>query len=287
MKYSSTSNKAFTLAELMVATGVFSAASIIIYLLLYNGTLLAAWNTSSNVAHEQARTAMLQMIQDLHSAVSLPALADANGNPLPTPSPAPSPGASASPAPGIAFQLWSMGPFRIAADAATGQNVVQVTIPNGTQAPIQPTAGQRLQRLIVRTHQLEDDITDVTPANLGTGGGTVSLTLANNVPVAIQGTTSRHIVCFITDRCSYAINNGALDWRGPTNRKAFAIMGNNMTNPTPFTTRTTAAGAPYYQFVAAFDLSTAYAKTTNRHFVSANILLRSEVPMRARLTDQQ
>ena len=65
--------------------------------------ILGAKNTAVNTAHQQARTAMLQMIQDLHSAVSLPALSDVNHVPLVNPAPN-------TAAPGISFQLWSTGP---------------------------------------------------------------------------------------------------------------------------------------------------------------------------------
>lgn len=272
MKFHPKASGAMTIVELLVTTMLISALGVVIYSLLNISMILGAKNVSVNVAHEQARTAMLQMIEDFHSSVSLPALADINGQPLPNPTP----GASPSPAPGIAFQLWSIGPLRIAADAATGQNVVQVTVPAGTQVPV---VGQRL---IVHTHQLEDDITAVT----GAAGGTVSLTLAHNVPVLIQA-SSNHIVCFITDRCSYAVANNTLNWRGPTVRKAFAVMGSGMTNPTPFTMKFTNSGAPLYQFVAAANLSTAYANYANRGFISTNLLLQSQVPMRARLTDSQ
>lgn len=284
MKFHPKASGAMTLVETMVASMLIGVFGLVIYSMLNMGTILGAKNLSVNVAHEQARTAMLQMIQDLHSAVSLPELisdVDVNGNPVPT---------STSPNAGLSFQLWSIGPLRIAADAATNQKVVQVTVPAGTQAPVQPAAGQRLQRLIVRTHQLEDDITTVSPANIGTLGGTVSLTLANNVPVSINASTD-HIVCFITDRCSYLVKNGALNYYGPRSGKAFAALGNNITNPVPFSTKLNNSGTPYAQFVAAFDLSTADANYSNlgsrTAFRSANILLQSEVPMRARLTNTQ
>ena len=286
MKLNPKASGAMTIVEMLVTGLLIGVLGLVVYSLLNIGTVLGAKNIAVNTAHEQARTAMLQMVQDLHSSVSLPALADVDGNPLPSPTP----GATA---PGIAFQLWAIGPLQIAADAAAGQNVVKVTVPAGTQAPVQPVAGTRLQRLIVRTHQLEDDITAVSPPNIGTAGGTVSLTLVNNLPVPPDGTniyikaSSNHIICFITDRCSYAVKNGALDWRGPTTKKAFSVMGNGITNPTPFSVKTTKFNAPLYQFVATFDLTAADMNYTNRGFKSVNILLRGEVPMRARLTDSQ
>jgi hypothetical protein len=277
MKFHPKASGAMTIVELMITTILVSALGLVIYSLLNIGMILGAKNLAVNVAHEEARMAMLQMIQDFHSSVSLPAVANSDGSTSPVPTPGPSPLYGY---PGIAFQLWSIGPLRIAAKADPGQNIVQVTVPAGTQVPV---AGQRL---IVRTHQLEDDITAVS----GAAGGPVNLTLAHNVPVTIDASSidaTKHIVCFITDRCSYAIANKTLTWNGPGTRKAVSLMANTMTNPTPFTIKLNNSGTPYAQFIAAFDLSTANANYTNRGFKSANILLRSEVPMRVRLTDTQ
>ena len=116
------------------------------------------------------------------------------------------------------------------------------------------------------------------------------MTLAASLGVAIQGTgspTYYNIPCFITDRCAYVVKNGSLEWHGPTQKKAFAILGSDITSATPFSIPSTPAGALYYRFVAAIDLSTADSKTSNRGFKSANILLNGQVPMRARLTTYQ
>lgn len=296
MKLNSGISRAMTLVETMVTSMLIGVVFLGLYAVLNMGTILGAKNLAVNVAHEQARVAMLQMIQDFHSSVSLPAVTNDDG----TTSPAPTPATSAPFGyPGVAFQLWAIGPLRIAADAAAGQNVVQITVPAGVQAPVQPpppppppATPPPFQRLIVRTHQLESDIVGVNPPNLGTVGGTVTLTLANNVPVAIQGTTTNHIVCFIADRCSYFVDkNKTLNWNGPNARKAISMMANTITDAAPFTIKTSPLNAPLYQVVPVFDLSTADANYTNLStrtaFRSANILLHSEVPMRARLTDTQ
>ena len=262
--------RGFTFTSVMVTVILVGVLGLICYSLLNIGTILGAKNTALNTAHQQARTAMLQMIQDLHSAISLPTLVDVNGNSV----------SGAGPAAGISFQLWSIGPLQIGADAATSQNKVTVQVPSGTQMPV---VGQRL---IVPTHQIEDDITAVSAGS----GTNVNLTLAHNLPAAITGTqppTSYNIIAFVTDRCSYTVANSALKWQGPTVRKSFSIMGNDITNPTPFSTPNTPAGALYYRFVAAIDLSTADLNYNNRGFKSANILLNGQVPMRARLTTYQ
>ena len=82
MKISTHSRSGLTLVEISVTAGMVGVLGLIIYSLLNIGTILGAKNTAVNTAHEQARVAMLQMVQDLHSAISLPYLidVDVNGN---------------------------------------------------------------------------------------------------------------------------------------------------------------------------------------------------------------
>jgi hypothetical protein len=262
-----------TLLELSVAMGLIGTIGLAIYSMLNIGLILGAKNSAVNTAHQQARVAMLQLIQDIHSAISLPALTDAQGVPLLNPPP----GTAAA---GISFQLWAAGPYKIASDAAIGATVIQIQVSGGGAVP------QVGERLIIESHEIEQDITAVNSV----GGGKYNLTLAAPIGVAISGTgspTYYNIPCFITDRCAYIVKNGSLEWHGPTQGNSFAILSNDITSPTPFSIPTTPGGATYYRFVAAIDLSTADNKTSNRGFKSANILLNGQVPMRARLTTYQ
>jgi prepilin-type N-terminal cleavage/methylation domain-containing protein len=262
-----------TLIEVMMAMGLLGVFGIAVYSMLNIGMILGAKNTAVNSAHQQARTAMLQMVQDLHSAVSLPALTDVNHAFLANPAPN-------TAAPGIAFQLWSAGPYQVCADSDAGSSTINVQVPAGGRIPV---VGQRV---IVQGHRVEEDITAVTDV----GGGVFRLTLAHPLVHDIAGTgtpTFYNISCFLTDRCSYTVTNGALQWDGPTTRKSFVVLGNDIISPTPFTTPNTPAGALYYRFVAAINLCTSDEKYDKRGFKSANILLNGQVPTRARLTDYQ
>jgi hypothetical protein len=103
------------------------------------------------------------------------------------------------------------------------------------------------------------------------------------VQIAGTGSGIGDVVCFISDRCWYAVANGGLTWH----RQGTRTMVTDITNPTPFSTPTTPAGALYFRFVAAIDLSTSDLNYSNRGFKSANILLNGQVPMRTRLTTYQ
>lgn len=260
-------NRGYTIVEMAASSAVFSTLGLTLCSLLNVTTILGAKNSALITAHQQARTAMVEMLGDLHSAISLPYLVDANGNQI----------SAAGPAAGIAFQTWSSGPHKIKTDATTNNNQITLKLTSGSGPT--PVVGQRL---IVPTHQIEDDITAVSgPAD------NVTVTLAHNLPVAITGTSTYTIVAFIADRCSYIVSNGSLQWRGPTTAKSFAVLSNGITNPTPFSTPLTPAGALYYRFVSAIDLSTADSNYSNRGFKAANIFLNGQVPMKARLTTYQ
>jgi prepilin-type N-terminal cleavage/methylation domain-containing protein len=275
--------RGFTLVELMVTSTLIGVVGLVLYSLLNISMILGAKNTAINTAHQQARVAMIDMLQDIHSAVSLPALSDSSGTPY---SSAPSNAA------GISFQEWSSGPHKIINDTAIG--ATQITIALTSSSGPAPVAGERL---IIPAYQIEADIASI--ANSSPGNFKVNLTNisgpslsppvtypTNSLPVAIKGTDSNagDIVCFVTDRCSYAVSNSSLVWKWKGNTRTAAT---DITNITPFSTPTTPAGALYYRFVAAIDLSTADSKYSNRGYKSANILLNGQVPFKVRLTVYQ
>ncbi len=271
-----------SLVELSITMGVIGVVGLLIYTLLNIGTILGAKNTATNTAHQQARVAMIEMIQNLHSAVSLPALTGLVGNQ----------------ASGISFQQWGAvmsngvmtsngGPHEIRNDANAGQNQVRLVIAAGQPLPI---AGQRL---IVPTHQIEDDIVSVSG-----NANDCRVNLANDLSVSIKGAGTNssvgEIIAYITDRCSYNVvvaNPGPpaqykLQWSKVASPPAQDIV-NDITNPRPFSIPSTPAGALYYRFVAAIDLSTSDPSYSNRGYKAANILLNGQVPFKTRLTTYQ
>ena len=274
----------FKLVELMVTVALISVVGLVLASILYTSTVLGAKNTAVNVAHQQARVAMVDMLQDLHAAVSLPALSDSTGTPYASPAP--------TAAEGISFQQWSSGPHKVINDVNVGDTQIRISVTSNSGPT--PVAGQRV---IIPAYQIEADI-----ASLGNNSmNNLKINLTNisgpaltppvtypvsTMPVAIKGTGSSggDVVCFITDRCSYAVSGSNLNWRWKGNTKAVA---NYVTNSTPFSIPTTPAGALYYRFVAAIDLSTSDTQYNNRGYKSANILLNGQVPFKTRLTTYQ
>jgi type II secretory pathway pseudopilin PulG len=284
------------LVELVFTMAIISVVGLVLFSLLNVSTILGAKNSAVNTAHQQARMAMVAMLQDLHLAISLPYLVDPNGGRV----------FGAGPAAGIAFQQWSCGPYKFKFDADAGDTVLHIVVPNGQP---QPAVGQRF---IVPSHQVEADITAT-----GGGPGNFFVTLDNfpvppgtansyqispaigaqypwyvhTLPIDINGTASAvgDICCFIADRCSYTVVNGGLQWLGPTktSHSALATLGGDITNMQPFSTPLTPAGALYSRFVAAINLSTADPIYSNRQFKSANIFLNGQVPLKAQLTTYQ
>jgi len=257
------------LIELMVSTAVVLITGSIIFYILNTGMILFAKNTAINMAHQQARIAVLTMEQDLHSAISIPQLVDASKNPV----------AGNGPAAGISFQLYAKGPLKVASAANAGQNQINVRVSGYT-----PKVGQRL---CIPTHQIEYDITGV-----GAGSTDRILTLASNLPVDVKtalydpGTNTTinvNVVCFITDRMHYVVTDGELRYYGPTQPVAGRLLANDITSASPFSIPLTPAGAQYNRFVAAINLSTADHNSSNRGFKAANMFLNAMVPYRARL----
>lgn len=259
-------NRGYTMPEIAVASAIFGVVGLLMYCVLNFSAILGAKNAAINTAHQNVRTAMVRVLQDLHSAVSQPYLVDTSGTQV----------AGGGSAAGISFQQWSSGPHLFTSDATAGQSQITIKVTSGQATPV---VGQRV---IVPTHQIEDDIIAVSgnSANL-------TLTLAHNLPVAVTGTSAYSVVCFITDRCSYTVANGDLQWHGPTVPGSFAVIAKSITNATPFTMPTASVGATYSRSATAINFSTANANYSNRGFKSANILLNEQVPIKGQLTTYQ
>jgi len=253
------------LIEVMVTLGVVGITSGIMWYVLYTGMVLFAKNSAINMAHQEARIAMMNMEQNIHAAVSVPYLASTSAfTPL-------TGSAANGPAAGISFQLWDAGPFEVAATAAAGQSNIQITM-NGFTAAAN-------ERLIIPAYVVEQNITSVSGS---------TLTLAAPFPTAVQTSLGSpavavNVQCFITHRAGYIVQNNQLCYYANIANSTYKVLASNITTATPFSLPTTPAGAPYSRFVSAINLSTSDAAYSNLNFKAANMFLNALEPCRAQL----
>jgi hypothetical protein len=259
-------HSAFTLVELMVVTALTMIVGGIAYVILNTGMILFAKNTSTNVAHQQARMAMMQMERELHLAVSPAELVDEDGTPV----------GNDGPAAGMSFHVFAAGPFEVTARADSGQNKVSMNL--GT------FQAKATQRLVISNHNLESDI-----AQDSAGSGNQLLTLVDNIPYTINVTMDDagtmvpvHVVGLITERVSYRIKNEQLLY---VNRAGQTfVLASEITSDKPFTRPNKGSGNADSRSIAAVNLSTGAKKGgKKRQYKSASMILDAEVPARALL----
>ncbi len=264
----SSSHAAYTLLETLVAAVLGTVVGAILLEMMWNGAILFAKNSAINVAHQQARYAVMKMERELHGSASVPQLVDGSRNPV----------TGLGPSAGIAIQSFVGGPYKIAAgDYFTTQN--QITIVGSSPAP------QVNQRFNIETHNVESYITAVTPS-----GSNYVITLADTLANEVNTTLNSQAVnisAFTTQQTAYVVIGTQLRRYGAHNSSAYTILANDITSPTPFSTPQSAAGAPYNRFVAAINLICADPAASNLNFVAANMYLNSMVPYRYRLTQTQ
>jgi hypothetical protein len=252
---------------MLVGSAVILITGTAVLEVLSTSMILFAKNSAINTMHEQARTGVMQVMQDIHSAVSLPQLLDANQNPV----------SGGGPAAGISFQMIAGGPFKVNANAAANQSTVQI-LTNGYT----PVVGQVL---IIEAIPIEQTITGVSVS-----GNVSTLTLAANLGQTVtvsSGSNSYNVVALINNRVTYVVNNGVLNYYGINRTGKYSTVASNVTSPTPFSIPNTPAGALYYRFVAAINLSTADPTAIARNYKSANMFLNAQVPYRSRITTYQ
>lgn len=285
---SSIQRRGFTLLETMMASAAVGVVGLAILYTLFSGLLLFTKNSAMNVSHEEARVALLELQQDLHSAVSLPELTDSNANPITTPS-------FVGPAAGVEFQeLISNSQYcEVTANASAGQTTVLVGLPSGYPAPYAGT------RLIIPSYQIEQDVSAVTVS-----GTVATCTLAGTLPVAINTTDSfgnYNVTCFFTQRVYYyvtgATTQGAspgslvLNYIGVNKSHSYIMASSGISDQTPFSIPTTSTGAPNYRYVIAVNLSAQDPNTTalatRFKFNTSSIMLAGKIPAYATLTTYQ
>src|SRR6476469_4718526 len=274
--------RGFTLPEVMVATGIMTIVGLMIFLVLNSGMVLYAKNTAVNTAHQQARAGVDQMLQNIHSSVSIPQLVDSN---LQTITNIIDGSGSPVQAAGISFQSFAAGPFPVVADALATDTSITLNCPGYVLG-----AGARLN---IPAFGIELDIasTTVSGANLRYNFSQAIGTAIDIVGTGIEGGTGTTyvITAFITIRKSYAVVGGDLRYYPSNDPSSYKVITRNITSPTPFSIPLTPGSPPTPQnrYVAAVDLSAVDANTSQRGYGAVNMFLISKIPFLFKLTNTQ
>jgi hypothetical protein len=284
IKRSDRSRDGYTLADIMVASGLVTIVGLIGVYTLNTGTLLYAKNTAENLAHDSSRIAVNRLLHDIHNAVSIPQLGHIDYR---TPGTYTAPANSwvpygtgvtfyadtgTGPAAGVSFQSMggpngdSGGPYNVVNDPGN-PDLIQI----GPSDP-GPVPGMRL---IFPYYNMEDDITKVT----SNGSNHYNVWTAQALETRFKTKKSTYYICYATTRWAYAVENNQLrlycSAPPPTGVTWPIIVARNISSATPFTQTTT-------QYVG-INLTTEDARYKNRNYRAVNTLLAGSVPYRAQL----
>jgi hypothetical protein len=276
---------AFTLAEAMVACGMFTVVGLAAVYTLNSGTILYAKNTAENLAHDQSRIAVNRVLHDIHEAVSVPQLGHIDTR---TPGSYTAPTGSwvpngtnvtfyadtgSGPTAGVAFQLMGSsgdpngGPFEITNDPG---NPELIQIASDTHTP------QVGMRLIFPYYNMEDYIVKVT----SNGNNHYNVWTQNALETRFKKKKDSGVnIVYYTTRWAYAVENGELHLYSsapaPSGLKWPVVVARNIVSATPFS-------QPDSQYVGV-NLRTQDWRYTNRNYKAVNSLLAGTVPYRAKL----
>lgn len=261
----------FTIAEMMIAVAIIGIVATVMYTLLNSGMTLFARNVAVNMAHQQARNGMMRVTRDLHQAVSIPKLVDANLQGV----------TSAGPAAGITFQVVTNGPFEVINDP-TSPTLIQI----GTTDP-KPQSPAVGDHMVVLDYNVEADIMKITAA--GNGSNHWNVFLENGNEQRIQTKAGSFVVCYITRRIGYVVNNGELRYYPNlvATPATYSVVAQNITSPLPFRIPLNDTGTPdtRYTSVTLSALDPTYSK---RGYNSTSMqLVDARVPYRCQMTKYQ
>ena len=263
--------RGFTLVEILVVTATLGIIITAALALLNYGLTLYARNVRIKMAHQEARNGMMRVVRDVHRAVSIPQLVDANLQPVNT----------AGPAAGVTFQTIATGPFQIMNDPAA-PSLIQVATTRPQPEP--PNVGDHI---VVLDYNVECDVTKVTAT--GAGSNHWDVFLANGNENRIQTKSGSFVICYITRRIGYVVNNGELRFypnliATPT---TYAVIARNVTSATPFSIPLNQSGTPETRFTAV-TVTVTDPSFSNRGYKATSMqMANAGVPYRCVVTKFQ
>lgn len=292
----------FTLAETMVAMGVFGVVGICIYYVFINGAILYAKNTAENVAHDQGRIAVNRLVHDIHAAISAPQMGYlVAGNLAANPT---APKGSWTPYgtnvtfwadntaaatngtafAGVSFKKMGSitdpkgGPFTMKNDPG---NKDLIMIESGPDNP--PTIGMEVT---FPSYNLEGTVYKFE----SNGSNHWNIWLDGNLETRIKEKKGTYTICYYTNRYAYVVENGNLNFYStsipPTGVTWPVRIARNIINPT----NRTQPAKPFSQTTPEYvtvNLTTEDNRYSNRNYRAVNTLLAGSVPIRAKISIYQ
>jgi len=284
---------ASTLVELMIALAIVSLAGAGVFEILRTGLILGSKNTSINLSHQQSRFALIQLQNDLNSAVSTPELTDSAGNIL-------SSGSSSGPAAGVSFQDYAGGPYCLYVSSTSTIPATATSIQVITGSNFQPLPGQYIHIQAVpltatSTSSLLEAL--LSGASRYTSSSTTSgITYTPTLATAIGGTINLRdpvtgnplsVASFFTTPVIYVVQNGqlvkyTLDPAG-TGRMLPTVMAYDVSTPTPFS-MPSVNSSPQNLFLMVQDLTALDPSSSNRGYHSVTAQMTLQIPHFAQMT---
>jgi hypothetical protein len=120
--------RAFTLLEVLLASGLVAMLGGLVVYVLQAGSVLYAKNYSINHSHTGARNLLDRLTRDIHMSVELPQLVDSLGAKL-------SLQTQATPASGIRFRKYVAGPLRIPSPVAASARSLALALKSSDPVP--------------------------------------------------------------------------------------------------------------------------------------------------------
>ena len=185
------------------------------------------------------------------------------------------------PAAGVTFQTIATGPFQIMNDPAA-PSLIQVATTRPQPEP--PNPGDHI---VVLDYNVECDITKVTAT--GAGSNHWDVFLANGNENRIQTKSGSFVICYITRRIGYVVNNGELRFypnliATPT---TYAVIARNVTSATPFSIPLNQSGTPETRFTAV-TVTVSDPSFSNRGYKATSMeMANAGVPYRCVVTKYQ
>jgi prepilin-type N-terminal cleavage/methylation domain-containing protein len=301
LPFHNTSRRGFTMLEMVITVGVLSVTGAIIFEALNTGMIMFAKNTAINASHQEGRKGVNWLIRDIHAAVSVPELMDANLNQIDN-QPLDSNGNPTGTA-GVMFQVVVSGPNYVFQDPGNAYLIMINDYKNSLpqKAPIPG------QRLIVPFWKIESDIVKVGAAGSANHSNVWMSDAAETRIHPNNGVynASVYAITYYTERRCYVVQNGGLHlYRQRYNSSTssnywveavenangtlvpYGPIVRNVTSPTPFTTPLNSSGTPDTRYVGV-RLTAADAGATIRGYRSTSTLLNTAIPYRSRICNFQ